>query len=304
VNIILSLVNDTYTARFVRPEEDDIDALKLFVSKQITNDVAITIEKNAHRFNLTKIRETGFDKNEFTAYRLISEFPVSGDYSLYVDNTDVGTITLSDGSHLIDEHSPVLVNGRRIGPVTTEIIAQDVYSQQITFLMKKKYDGISFIDEASYKRLYVDFIPVDKELLKITDETGKIITIPFLSDRIEFANITTTLAPAGQSGEWVLIKWDLPYAATKDAGTIPFSLSVIDTDSDHPYIWQTFSSSFTVSPSLGIRQGINVPALIIPEGILEERVAAIEETLGYQTDMALENDRDILFSGGGAPIEN
>ena len=171
--------------------------------------------------------------------------------------------------------------------------------------MRKKYDGISLIDKASSRRLYVDFIPVDKELLKVTDESGKIISIPFLSDKIDLeTNVIPTLAPVGHSGEWVLIKWNLPYAATKDAGTIPFSLSIIDTEADHPYIWQTFSSSFTVSPGLGIRQGINVPALIIPEGILEERVAAIEETLGYQTDMALENDREILFSGGGAPIEN
>ena len=129
MNIILSLVNDSIEARVVRPTENDIDALKLFVSKQITDDVAITLEKDSYRLNLTKTRDTGLDKNEFIAYRLSSEFSVTGDYALYVNGnaTDV-TLNLEDNSNLIDEHSPVLVIGRRIGSVTTEIIAQDVYS--------------------------------------------------------------------------------------------------------------------------------------------------------------------------------
>jgi HD-like signal output (HDOD) protein len=34
-------------------------------------------------------------------------------------------------------------------------------------------------------------------------------------------------APLGQIGEWLLLKWDLPYEVTRLAGTVKYAVSVV-----------------------------------------------------------------------------
>jgi hypothetical protein len=77
--------------------------------------------------------------------------------------------------------------------------------------MKKKYDGISFVDES--KAIYIDYIPVDKSALP---ENAN-----FLSDKA-IVITENVLPPNGQENEWILIQWNLPPQATAEAGTVKF----------------------------------------------------------------------------------
>jgi hypothetical protein len=120
------------------------------------------------------------------------------------------------------------------------------------------------------------------------------------------------IPPNGQEGEWIMLKWNLPYLATKMAGTVRFAVSVIDHYGDErSYTWQTFPSSFNVSQNIGLRTGLTLtPAdesilgeLVDNMQTLQTDVDAIEMYLGEQTDEDPANDKEILIIGGGAPIE-
>jgi hypothetical protein len=89
------------------------------------------------------------------------------------------------------------------------------------------------------------------------------------------------------------------------AGNVRFALSVLDESTDtRAYTWQTLPSSFTVSPNLGFRTSIVLPQeeiSVLAE--LTNRVDDLEELVGYQSDDEGLNDREIIFNGGGAPVE-
>ena len=123
------------------------------------------------------------------------------------------------------------------------------------------------------------------------------------SDKI--TNITElTESPNGQEGEWLLLRWDVPYDATKLAGTVRFALSVLAKDGDaRTYTWQTLPSSFTVSANIGLRSSnIYIPPQ--EEATIVQRVNDIETFIGFQSDDDPSNDNEIIISGGGAPSVN
>lgn len=309
MNIIISSL-DANGIHFTGPiEAVDIDSLKLFISKKIKNTDSILIELvgNQLTYVIEKVRKTSLEKNDYYGFQLLSRVPVLNDsYQVVIkyndDSIPCGTITVENKQQLEDEHDPVLVVGRKIGEITSPIVAQDANSQQIEFFIKRKYDGISFLDES--KIIYIDYVPVDKK-------TSKGEPVEFLSDKIK--EIFEVQPPAGYEGEWLLLKWTLPYEATRLAGEVKYAISVIDMSNDtRIYTWQTFPSSFVVHENIGFRQEIvltpedesKLTELVREINTLKENVLDIENILGYQTDSDSDNDVEIIFSGGTAPIDN
>jgi hypothetical protein len=82
--------------------------------------------------------------------------------------------------------------------------------------------------------------------------------------------------------QWILLKWIVPFAATKNAGDVVIALAVLD---NATYIWQTIPTKLTVLPNIGLRPAVPVtpegePAsenLVEYIGTLEDRIKELEE---------------------------
>ena len=273
----------------------DLDSAKLFISKSISAPIDITLVNNSGSYPLMKTASSSLEKAEYLGYKLTSRISVpDGTYSVLATGVDAeATLELENNEALTDEHDAILVIGRNINSISTQILAQDINSQQLTFYMKKKYDGVSFIDAT--KKIMFDYIPVDSADLPEGHA--------FISD--EAMVITEDIIPPnGQEGEWIMLKWNLPYLVTKKAGSIKFAISVIDYFGDErSYTWQTLPSSFNISPNIGLRTGV----VLTPEDTsvltelvdnvktLQENVSSIEDFLGGQTDNDPSNDEDIVI---------
>lgn len=201
-----------------------------------------------------------------------------------------------------DEHNALVVNDRTITVVNQNVmlIAEDHLSQEITFLIKEKYDGISFLDDT--KVVYVDFVPIG-----YVPREGE---PAFFSD----SDITRSYAPSQGDENWIYLRWRVPKSATYNPGNLPIALSVLGSDG---YVWQTAPAYLQILPNIG-RRGTEEPtAPTDPDAILtilDERVAAIEENyiaLTSSADSSGENDYaltassddgddEILLGGGDA----
>lgn len=301
MNIVISSLTDMKVTG-LNTGSKDLDSAKLFVSKTIKDNIDLTLEGANGTYPLIKTLSKPLEKTEYLGYQLYSRVNVpDGIYSIMATGINAeAALELEGNNTLTDEHDAILVIGRNINPITTPILAQDINSQQFTFYIKKKYDGVSFIDD---KQVFFDYIPVDPK--DLPDGSA------FISDP---AIIITedVIPPNGQEGEWIILKWNLPYLATKTVGTVRFAISVVDKFGDErSYTWQTFPSSFKVSQNIGLRTGLTLtPAdksilgeLVNNMQTLQTDVDAIEMYLGEQTDEDPANDKEILLIGGGAPIE-
>lgn len=302
MNIIISSPENIKTTGI----STDLDSAKLFISKTLNADqINISLTDGTNTYPLIKKPSIGLEKTEYRGFLLSTivtippgVYTVSIEFSETNNKITLQDFVITDSQGLIDEHEPILVIGRNINAITTTILAQDVNSQQFTFYIHKKYDGISFLDDT--KKIYFDFIPVDKEDLIIN---GK--EVPFLTEPATEIISRNVLPPNGQTGEWIILKWNLPYVATKKAGIVRFAISVIDQSGDsRSYTWQTFPSSFSISANIGQRGD----EVVVPEGEsifsnLVNRVTDIEKTLGNQTNDLLDDNVEIEINAGGAPID-
>ena len=308
MNIVISSLNSIKLTG-LQTGSQDLDSAKLFIAKTISEEaIDITLKKGTETYPLIKTLSPALEKNDYLGYKLSSRIHVpDGMYTISATNISAtATVELINNQELVDEDDAILVIGRNINPVMTQVVAQDINSQQLTFYIKRKYDGISFLttEEAEeHKEVYFDYIPVDPADLP----DGK----AFLSDRAIVIS-EDIIPPNGQEGEWIMLKWNLSSIATKTAGVVKFAISVTDQFGDErSYTWQTLPSSFTVYPNLGFRTGITItPAeesvfteLVNNVRVLKDDVNAIEEFLGDQTDTDPDNDEEILFVGGGAPVD-
>lgn len=287
----------------------DLDSAKLFVHKSIDNAEQIIIsliDASQQEYVLDKTLFKELEKTYYLGYQLTPTCNIpAGTYSIKASRDNLNLllpeVRISETNALIDEHEPTRITGRKIGPVDTKIIAQDLNSQQLTFYIKQKYDGVSFVDDS--KKVMFDYIPLDpQDLIDATPDGAP--TLSFLSSEAIVIK-DNVIPPKGQTGEWMLLKWNLPYYATKKAGVVKFAISVIDKQNEYRYLWQTESSSFTVQPNLAFRSGAIVPPpedVVIPEELedLTERVNDLEAFLGYQTDDNAANDMPIILGGGSA----
>lgn len=316
MNIIISSLNTDGLK--ITGSDTDIDLAKLFIAKDL-NITPLRIELSTVKtedgltstitYPLSIIESLSLNKDLFNGYELSAKTSIpldSYNIKFYIqgqDNPIVFATLLNIENGLVDEHEPVYIIGRQINPVKTQIVAQDVNSQQICFYIKKRYDGISFLDDS--KQVYVDYIPVDKSLL--VDEDGNVIA--FLSDAI--LEIEDDPDPIDQEGDWLLLRWNVPPAATKLAGSVTFGISVLNNFNNQElidYCWQTFPSTFTVSKNIGLR---SIPVasaeelsqfttLINEVADIRSDVNALEAFVGNQTDEDLNNDVEVIIGGGGA----
>ena len=306
MNIIISSLSEIKKTGV----SSDLDSAKLFISKLIPNDQllsTIKLEGNGVYF-LTAVPSSSLDKNDYFGYFLTTDtFIPNGTYTFVIGDLSIDSFVLENNEQLIDQHNPIYIIDRKINPVTTTIVAEDVNSQQLTFYINKKYDGISFIDES--KTIYVDYIPLNlKELIEngiVPKETT------FLSDKVQVIS-EDVYAPDKQNREWIMLQWNLPPFATKINGTVNFAISVVDKFGDNSaYVWQTLPSSFVVSKNLAKRPEIVIVSpedppilsnLVDQINDLQQDVTSLEVLLGNQSDEDPSNDEEVIIGGGGAPI--
>ena len=245
----------------------DIDKIKVYSAKSINiRPVEIELVSNGvidedlistPTYRLLLNENSTLEKNNYLGYDVSCSFAIpSQAYTatiVYSDNINSTKIDLPSSltvfNDLEDEHKEVIINDRTISKIESVIVAQDYHSQQIRFLIKEHYDGISFID--SHKKIYVDYIPVNFKPY-IAEDGSK---VNFLSSQITEIN---KVARDGQN--WLILKWDVPYTAVENAGNVKFAISVVNLETPM-YIWQTMPSTFTVQPNLAVREGLP----IVPE---------------------------------------
>lgn len=313
MNIIISSLN-VDGIKITGNTGSDINFIKVFVSKELSIiPKRIDVSRNTNldssglastiTYPIALIRTEGFDKDDYFAYILtaktsipLSTYVINFVYASSLEQIEqeefvkVGEQEISN--LLEDEHEPIFINGRQINPVTTPIVAGDVKSQQLSFYIKKCYDGVSFLDES--KQIYIDYIPVD---FTPTEDCH------FKSDPIN--EILDDPDPASQMGDWLLLKWNVPAEAMKKAGSVRFGLAVLNkTVEDNKtidYCWQTFPSSFSVSPNIGLRGFPVAPEESVSAySEISNRVTDVESFLGYQTDDESNNDKEVVVGGGNA----
>lgn len=311
MNIIISSLSEIKKTGV----SQDLDSAKLFISKTLSNSEKdrllseIKLEGNGTYF-LTAISTPTLDKNDYFGYFLTSDtFIPNGTYTFIIGELKIDSFEVLSNEELIDQHNPIYIIDRKINPITTTIVAQDVNSQQLTFYINKKYDGISFIDNS--KTIYADYIPLNLQDLiakgVIPSETT------FLSDKVNIVS-DDVQTPDKQNREWIMLQWNLPPLATQLSGSVKFAISVVDSSGDNTaYVWQTLPSAFTVSANLAKRSEIIISSpedqpvlseLANQVNALQQDVDNLEVFLGNQSDDISDNDQEIIISGGGAPIND
>ena len=285
----------------------DLDSAKLFISKTLSATERDNLEGSGTYF-LTATVATALLKNEYFGYFLTTDtFVPDGSYTFIAGELQIESFIVENNEQLADQHNPIYIIDRKINPVTSTIVAEDVNSQQLTFYINKKYDGISFIDES--KTIYIDYIPLNLEELINLGIVPEDTT--FLSDKVKVIS-EDIFPPDKQNREWIMLQWNVPPLATKISGEVRFAISVVDSSGDNTaYVWQTLPSTFTVSENLAKRPDIVIvnpedqPVLSeLAEQVneLQQDVNNLETFLGNQTDDDLANDTEIIVGGGGAPI--
>lgn len=308
MNIIISSLN-TDGMKVVGTGTTDIDYAKLFVANEL-NVIPTKIELFFEDifYSLAIVSSNTLNKENFKGYRLLSKTSIPlHEYQVKVYFTTLAkssidpvafTEVLAINNGLVDEHEPIYINGRQINPITTPIVAGDKKSQQISFYIKKCYDGISFLDDS--KRIGVDYIPVDRSDLVPGQEFNTSYDIEILDDP----------DPAEQEGDWLLLKWDVPDEVMKTQGTVQFGIAVLNSqvdagESTEDYCWQTFPSSFIVSKYLGVRKGYSTSS---PEESsaytqLANKVSKLISEVDAIQSMDLDNDdsnNEFIIGGGDA----
>lgn len=289
MNIIISSLG-TDGVRFVNYDSSssyDINKIKVFISKALElipealelyyNDPSIddAIESNpTHALPLAL--NSAFEKPNYYCYDIHSDFAI-------IQQSYTASLKFNDGYHvampqnvqvfngLEDEHGAIVINDRTIGKIPTVLVAEDYASAQITFLIKERYDGVSFLDEN--KKIYIDYIPVGFKPFQDDLDPNNIIN--FLSDEIIEKNVVMM-----DGAPWIKLHWNVPSTATKTAGTVKLALSVISI-TEPMYVWQTLPTTMTISPNLGLRPIVPV----IPDeepGTIENalhRIAVLEDKM-------------------------
>ena len=204
-------------------------------------------------------------------------------------------------AEISDEHLPIEIMDRDIKlPAANQvaIVAEDNVSQCLTFRMPKTYDGV----DLTAKSIYVDFID------SATKELRNALIDPM---DISIDNTDNTL---------INVKWLVPYAATKKAGTLAFALSAVgNLENNDYYIWQTKPSKLTIYPNLAKRNEtpsnaedeLNVLAALqahldeVAQNVenLSTDVEEIKTSDIYSLDAETPDDQEVILRGGAAPID-
>ena len=285
MNIIVSNAGEVRFTQYSDSLVYDVNTIKLYISKdynKIPKSINLYYEDKESdigkylSYDLSVV-EDGTTTN-YNQYKLTSATSIPGySYTITIKFNDGSSIIIENtvlitNDVLVDEHSPLEVHERTIvvSKNSNILVAQDSRSQCITFMIKEKYDGISFLDQT--KEIFVDFIPVGYK----PDEGEP----AFFSDLIK---VREWMPKVNESDEqWILLKWIVPFAATKTAGDVTIALAVLD---NATYIWQTVPTKLTVLPNIGLRPAVPVTPEGEPAsenfveylGSLEDRIKELEE---------------------------
>lgn len=308
MNIIISSL-DANGMKVTGASQADINSAKLFIAKSLNvTPLRLELILDSFIYSLNITASPSYDKANFYAYGLSAAYSIPFDnykIKLYYQGTTRAneSLALEDEVALMndleDEHTIFAISDRTIAKVTTQIIAEDRHSQQISFSLKKLYDGISFLNED--KKIYVDYIPVGFVPYEIEILDGTKEKVNFLS-----TEITEKL----ENEDNVILKWNVPSDAMQKSGSVKFAISVIDFATG--YIWQTSPSQLTILPNLGKRLSSPIGSteeisafaeLTAKVNELEDDMAGLEEIVGFQSDNDIFNDKEVIFSGGNAPKE-
>lgn len=223
----------------------------------------------------------GLFLGDFNLYSLSPQGIIpQGEYKIQLDDLKNTIIKLNASiaknenfinGDIYDEHSPLLVIGRTIQatPDQVQLIAQDSYSQEICFKIKKKYDNVSFLDEN--KIVEVDFIPADWSSEAV--------------DQKYIADETVTKEALPDDDNYMLLRWVVPPSATSKAGTLKLALAISDnTDSSKSYVWQTSPVNLTVQPNIARREN-GVPS---SGSTINERLSLLENIFNGLTTIKIE----------------
>lgn len=285
------IILEDYNIRVTQQSTDymDINTLRFFVKKDSSGGGLYTLSNLNLSFvekidfngelidGLTLNYSIGIECNEdletsnYIGYSInsMTAFPAK-EYQCSLKFSDSTEITLAPlklyNNYAADEHGALRVNERTIDVShnTNTLVAEDNLSQVITFLIKEKYDGISFLDDT--KKVCVEYVPVGY----VPAEGYK----DFYSDEI---SVKYYAADVEEEERWMYLKWKVPRAATYYAGQMPFAISVTDNEG---YVWQTIPAYLTILPNIGRRNGTAPEAPSEDYSTLESRVVALEEFSG------------------------
>ena len=278
MNIIIRSETEYQLTEYNKNSIYDINNIKFYSKSAIPKEFILSYENTSNpllaQYYILPIEATEIKENDYILYTISANgFVIGKPYTVNIKFDDEVLLQLNeiiqiDNDILQDEHEALKVTGRNItipsGSVA--LLAEDCRSQKITLLIKESYDGISFLDKS--KTIYMDYIPPD---LTPTED------VPFYSDSNIERYVDNSLFINNE--QWIKLIWTVPYAATKQAGTLKFALSVIGAlPNGDCYVWQTLPVSLTVQQNIGKR-----PALpIVPDGnpesfAIEKRIADLEE---------------------------
>lgn len=317
MNIIVSNDKSIRLTQYSSQSTYNLTNINFYVSKELTVDslqVNLEQNRNVYPFYLLKAQEAAnyniytvaFTQDVSLSARTYTIVLVLNDERLTVGDIDLTAIeyraprmmkfgaraNASIASIMTDEHEPIDIDDRDIKISNNQniLVAEDNVSQCITFRMAKTYDGIDLTAED--KAIYIDFIDSeDASLYNIL---------------IDKENITTDEVDPSL----ILIKWVVPYAITKKAGSVSFAISVIGSSEDEYYIWQTKPSQLIIQPNLHKRNDtpnesnddLNVLGELQAQvNTLNDEVTAIKESDVYNLD-ANSTDSEVIIGGGGAPV--
>lgn len=318
MNIILYNNDGNLAVRYTQPptEYAEIDTVRIFVQKDASTSQPIAVPTALHL-------EYSEETDEGMPLYLTENIPLKQDGNLTLEKyfgfvpeatlafpaKEYNCTLLADAKEykvgkfafannaMVDQHNALVVKDRTITVVNKEVmlVAEDHLSQEITFLIKEKYDGISFLDET--KKVYVDYIPVGYK-----PQEGQ---PAFFSDN----RIIRSYAPSEENEDnWIYLRWRVPNTATRKAGQLSFAIAVLGPE----YVWQTQPAALTVYPNIGFR-GTDIPFVPTdPEEALtelEDRISNIEENYisvaGINNEYGLvssadDGDDELLLGGGSA----
>lgn len=291
MNIVIKSAASASLTQFDQNISYDLKDIKVYIHNTVPSLQEMSFLSEKSNFLEESITYTcdlipmGLFLGDFNLYSLSPQGIIpKGEYKIQLselENTIIklnASIAKNDNfinGDIYDEHSPLLVIGRTIQatPDQVQLIAQDSYSQEICFKIKKKYDNVSFLDEN--KIVEVDFIPADW--------SSEAVDQKYIIDEI----VTKEALP--DDDNYILLRWVVPPAATSKAGILKLALAISDnTDPSKSYVWQTSPVNLTVQPNIAQREN-GVPSM---GSTINERLSLLENIFNGLTAINVEFPED------------
>lgn len=262
MNIVITSTTDIKLTQYESSTTYRIEDIKVYLAPDISIKSINAIYQDIGATYGIVLDSTEKTLGDFAQYALNPEVNMpAGNYVFTIDSADsaqtsvvkLQEYTVNSGeaeTGLRDEHDVLVVKDRTINVVASQVtlVAEDHYSQQVRFKIKKKFDNIDFLDNT--KIVSVDYIPANFDQVK--QDFSDIISsdITFLSDTESTYHVSRE---ESVDPNYIIIRWDVPKTATRYAGSLKIALCIENANGKGDYIWQTNVASLTVSANIGLR---------------------------------------------------